>query len=433
MHRSVCALLAIASLLVLPATAYPLHKEGVESLQTFSRVLHHILAYYVEAPEESALIQGAIRGLFETLDPHSSYLSPRVFNSLKAETGGRFGGIGLEVVLRHGWLTVIAPVDGSPAALAGIKAGDRVVKIDGVSTKRMNVSEAVAKMRGRPGSTVTLTILRRGSRLPVDMALKRATIQVPSVRGELMAPGYPIVRITSFREQTYHDFLETMKTLTREAAIRGLVLDLRNNPGGLLDQAVQMSDYFLRKGVIVTTESRGKEIDRQEAHDEGLEPEYPVAILVNGGSASAAEIVTGALQDHGRAVVLGSQTFGKGSVQTVIGFENGAALKLTVARYYTPRKRSIQAFGIGPDIVLPEYHPESEEQGEAEQPRERGPVRESRLPRHLKGRPAKSGRSRSNGVRIPAISVEEAGADYQRAIALHLLQDGTVQRLTHLH
>jgi carboxyl-terminal processing protease len=419
-------LLMVLACCLMPWSSSALDNKGFEHLHTFSRVLHHILQYHVEPPDEEELINGAIRGLFESLDPHSSYLSSKVFQRLKSETGGRFGGLGIEVVLKRGWLTVVSPIDGSPAAAAGIKAGDRIVKVNRISTKKMNISEAVSKMRGRPGGKVVLTILRRSSRVPFDVVLHRATITVPSVRVELTEPGFPYVRITSFREQTYRDLVQAIGQIQRKGPIKGMVLDLRNNPGGLLNQAVKISDLFLRKGVIVTTKSRGKEIDRREAHDDGTQPEYPVAILVNGGSASASEIVTGALQDRRRATVLGSQTFGKGSVQTVIAFADKSALKLTIARYYTPKNRSIQAFGITPDIFIPEDHPNSEE-GRKSKKR----LRESTLPGHLKskGRKQRVRRGRAK-VALPRIALEDGVEDYQKAVAMAFLKNGTVSHMT---
>ena len=422
----------VALIVMLPCSGVALTKNGFENLDTFSRVLHNIVEYHVDPPSESVLIQGAIRGLFESLDPHSAYLAPRLLRSLKTETEGRFGGVGIEVIPKGGWLTVVAPLDGSPAAKAGIKAGDRIVKVDGVSTKQISVGETVAKLRGRPGSTITLTILRHGSKSPFDVVLRRAIVQAPSVRAELTEPGYPYLRITSFREQTFRDLVAAVEKVSAQHPIQGLVLDLRNNPGGLLDQSVSVADLFLQKGVIVMTESRGKVVDKQEAHPEGTQPNYPIVILINGGSASAAEIVTGALQDHHRAVILGTQSFGKGSVQTVIEFDDRSALKLTIARYYTPSKRSIQAFGITPDIIVPEDRPgHGAEQNASREPAPER-IAESQLPRHLKGRSrvarAHSGRWH---VQIPDFPFSE-GEDYQRAAALSLLKNGTISPLLHL-
>ncbi len=411
---------------LLPATGLALGKSGFDNLDTFSRVLHHILEYHVDPPDEEVLIQGAIRGLFESLDPHSAYLAPQLLSSLKTETEGRFGGIGVEVIPRGGWLTVVAPIDGSPAAVSGVRAGDRIVKIDGLSTKQMSVSEAVTKLRGRPGSSITLTILRRGTRTPFDVSMRREIIQAPSVRVELKEPGYPYIRITSFREQTYRDLVAAIDKATAQQPIRGLILDVRNNPGGLLDQSVSVADLFLKKGLIVITESRGKVIDKQEAHAEGTQPDYPIVVMINGGSASAAEIVTGALQDHGRAVVLGTQSFGKGSVQTVIEFEDHSALKLTIARYFTPKKRSIQAFGITPDIIVPE-EPKAVTSSRAVAPLPSSG--EAKLPRHLKKRSPRNGQTAHGRWRVALPDVPSNYDDYQRAVGLELLKNGTVGHL----
>lgn len=394
--------------------------KGFETLHTFSRILHDVLQYHAEPPEESKLIEGAIRGLFDSLDPHSAYLPPHVYRALRDETDGHFGGIGIEVVLRNGWLTIIAPIDGTPGADAGLKSGDRIVKIDGKSSKQMSISEAISKLRGRPGSKVVLTLTRRGKGLPFDVAVRRATINVPSVRAELLEPGYGYVRITSFREQTAHDLSQHLHDLSKLAPLKGLVLDMRNNPGGLLDQAVAVSDLFLHKGLIVSTVSRGKEIERHEAHSLNTQADYPIAILVNGGSASASEIVTGALQDHKRAVVFGSQTFGKGSVQSLIEFEDGSALKLTIARYYTPSKRSIQANGIAPDFVVPE-EPDA---------KAKVLVSERSLTGHLKSRHSRH--NRSGRAINPKIAMPAGETDYQRIVALEYLKSGQVTRMSKL-
>ncbi len=367
--------------------AHAVSNKGFESLETFAHVFHDILTYYVDPPDEQELLQGAIRGLFDTLDPHSAYLAPAVSKRIHRESAGRIGGIGLEVVLRNGWVTVVAPLDGSPAAKAGIRTGDQIVKIDGASTKQVNVGEAVANMRGAPGSKITLTVVRPGNAIPFTVVLHRATVKIPSVRATLLAPGFPSVRITAFQEETSRDLVSALDDAKKKGPIKGLILDLRNNPGGLLNQAVAICDLFLEKGVIVSTVSRGKEIDRSEAKSEGTEPHYPIAILINGGSASASEVVTGALQDYRRAVVLGSQSFGKGSVQSIMSLDDGSALKLTIARYYTPKKRAIHGVGIAPDILVPEDAPAA-----------------------------------------PLAATTDG--DYQRSVALKLLQNGTIARMS---
>ena len=291
--------------------------------------------------------------MLETLDPHTLYMPPKLYKELKADTTGVFGGIGVEITVQEDWVTVVAPLEGTPAEKAGILSGDRIVKIDGVSTKSMDFSETIQKMRGSKGSNIRLTLTRDTLKQPFDITLKREVIRVPSVRIEVVENQFGIVRISSFQERTAVELRKAVKTFSKESKLKGLILDLRNNPGGLLDEAVDVVDIFLKSGTIVTTESRNKEvIDKREAREEGTEPTYPLIILVNGGSASAAEIVAGALQDSGRGVILGTRTFGKGSVQSVIELSDGSALKLTIARYYTPKGRSIQAEGITPDIVV---------------------------------------------------------------------------------
>ncbi|MBI2345687.1 MAG: S41 family peptidase [Deltaproteobacteria bacterium] len=413
-----------ASVLMAPASAAALSEKGFESLHIFSKVLHQIEEYYVEPVDEPQLIRGAIRGMLDSLDPHSAYMAPQYYRQLKTETGGRFGGVGIEVTFKKGWITVVAPIEGSPAARAGIKAGDRITKINGVSTKEMDIGEAVARMRGRPGSKVVLTIMRGEGRHLLDVALRREVVRVASVRSEILDGDVGYVRIVSFQEQTERDLAQALADLAGRGALKkGLVLDLRNNPGGLLDQAVGVADLFIEKGVLVSTETRKKVIDRREAHAEGTQPWYPMMVLVNGGSASASEIVAGALQDHNRAIVLGTQTFGKGSVQTVVELDDGSALKLTIARYYTPGGRSIQAFGITPDLVVEEPTKERTTE-EATQP-EAGPrrrVTEKELPGHLVSEDGHTRLPKRPRIKLPRITVSKMVEDYQREVALAYLK-----------
>lgn len=401
-------------------SAHALSDKGFDSLKVFSRVLHDITEHYVDAIDEEALVWAAVQGMMDALDPHTAFLTPRLYKSLQSDTSGEFGGIGAELTLRRGWLTVIAPIDDTPAARAGLRAGDRIIKINGVSTKAMPPSEAVGKMRGRPGSSVALTIVRGKSGTPFTVSLKREHVKFPSVRWAWLEPGYGYVRVTSFQENTLGDFKVALQKAGAETPLQGLVIDLRNNPGGLLDQAVGMVDLFLEDGVILTTVSRGKEISRHEATRDGNEATYPVVILVNGGSASAAEIVSGAMQDRARAVLVGSQTFGKGSVQTVIPMDDGSALKLTIARYYTPSKRSIQAHGIAPDLVVAEESDDTPKKTEAA------------LKRHLGDRRGKDPGNTRGRVRLamPVITMQPGDEDRQRAVALSLLKSGAVSRAT---
>ena len=325
-----------------------------ENLQIFSDVLDIVKENYVQKVESDELIEGAISGMLRTLDPHSSYLDPDAYKELQVETKGSFGGIGIEITVRDGVLTVVSPLEGTPAYELGIQAGDQILRVDGEPTKEMTLMEAVKKMRGPKGTNVVLTIMREEFTKPQDFVVTRDTIAIKSVRSKTLEPGYGYIRISQFQSSTARDLRKDISELEKEnKPLKGLILDLRNNPGGLLDQAVKVSDEFLNEGLIVYTGGRLKSQDmRFEAHMNTRPHSYPVVVLVNEGSASAAEIVAGALQDHKRAVVVGVKTFGKGSVQTVMPLRNGAALRLTTALYYTPSGRSIQAKGIVPDIVV---------------------------------------------------------------------------------
>lgn len=345
--------ISIVLLLGLQSPLYGLSEKGFETLSIFTKILHYVENDYVEEVDEEKLLRGAIRGMLNHLDPHTVYLSPQIYKLLKADTAGVFGGVGLEITVRDGWVTVVSPLEGTPAFHAGIKPGDRILTIDGESTKGMDLGTAVKEMRGRRGSRVHLRIGRRGVKNPINVILMRKVIRAPSIRAELLEEIYPYVKISSFQERTGDDLRKVIKKYKKKIYSKGLIIDLRNNPGGLLDQAVKVSDQFLDEGVIVSTKSKKGEIDRKEAREgEPGATKFPLIVLVNGGSASASEIVAGALQDHGRAVILGTQTFGKGSVQSVIEMEDGSALKMTIAKYFTPSGRSIQAKGIHPDIIV---------------------------------------------------------------------------------
>ncbi len=364
MRRLMCALPALVAagiVLSWPALSQALTDQGFRELHTFTKVLHYIEENYVTPVDEEKLIQGAIRGMLDTLDPHSVYMSPEVNRELKVDTSGRFDGVGIEVAVRDGTLIVVSPIKGSPADRLGIQAGDRIVKINGTSTKDLNLGEAVTKMRGRRGSKVTLTIDRAGLKHPFEVSIVRQIISVPSVHVEALGDGLYYMSISSFQQGTTRALEKALAEAAQKAPVRGLILDLRKNPGGLLEQAVSISDLFLDRGVIVTTENRGKEIDRREARSDGTEPGYPMVVLVDGGSASASEILAGALQDQKRATVMGTRSFGKGSVQTVIDLDDGSGLKLTIAYYHTPSGRLIQDHGIDPDIVVPAQPPKAGE------------------------------------------------------------------------
>ena len=356
-------------------------KEDYESLETFTNILAIVRKNYVDEVQTKDLINGAINGMLNGMDPHSAYLTPELYKELQMDTQGRFGGLGIEITVRNGVLTVVSPIEDTPAFRAGIKSGDQILKIEGEFTKDMSLMQAVKKMRGPKGTKLNLSVKREGVTDLLDFSIVRDTIRVQSVRSRLLEEGYVYVRLAQFQERSDRDLQRALEKLASEkAGIRGLVLDLRNNPGGLLTQAVRVADLFLESGMIVYTEGR-LENQKQKyfARKEGSWTDFPIVVLVNGGSASASEIVAGALQDHKRAVILGTKTFGKGSVQTILPLDDNSALRLTTARYYTPKGRSIQATGIVPNIVM-ESVPLQE--SKAEEKRRLG-VREENLPGHL--------------------------------------------------
>jgi carboxyl-terminal processing protease len=342
------------------ASALPKKFSPYHKLNIFTRVLSYVENNYIEDVDQDKLVYGAIKGMLATLDPHSSFLDPAQYREMKAETNGQFGGVGLEVEMRDGVLTVMSTIDGTPAARAGLTTGDQILKIEETPTRGMIMDEAIARMRGKKGTAVHLTVGRRAWPEPKTMSLVRDDIKVENVTEKMLDAGYGLVRVRQFSENTAHDIESALDRLDRESSggkLHGLVLDLRNNPGGLLDEAVRVADLFIESGLIVRTEGKGgRIIDEEKAHVRGTRLGFPIICLVNGGSASASEIVAGALQDHHRAVIMGTQTFGKGSVQTVIELDDGSALKLTIARYYTPSGRSIQENGITPDVVVEKLH-----------------------------------------------------------------------------
>ena len=324
----------------------------LNELRTFTEVLERIRTSYVEPVDDATLLENAIRGMLEGLDPHSAYLEPEAFQGLQDTTTGQFGGLGLEVGQEDGFIKVISPIDDTPASRAGIEPGDLIVKIDDHPVKGMSLMDAVERMRGSAGSKITLTLVR-GEGRPFDVELERAVIRVKSVRTETLEPGYAYLRITQFQNNTGDEVRRSLASLNEKGALKGLVMDLRNNPGGVLQSAVEVADAFLSDGLIVYTEGRLPNTElRFNATAGNPGGNIPLVVLINGGSASASEIVAGALQDRGRAVIMGTDSFGKGSVQTVLPLNNDRALKLTTALYYTPNGRSIQAQGIVPDIVV---------------------------------------------------------------------------------
>lgn len=327
----------------------------LDELRTFSEVFGKVKGDYVEEVEDKKLLENAIRGMLSGLDPHSAFLNQEEFKDLQVGTTGQFGGLGIEVSMEDGFVKVVSPIDDTPAQRAGVMAGDLIIRLDDTPVKGMSLNDAVKIMRGKPGTDITLTIVREGVEKPLTITITRAIIKVKSVKSRMLDQGFGYLRISSFQTGTGEDVRKAVSDLKKEnkGPLSGLVLDLRNNPGGVLGAAVSVSDAFLRKGKVVYTEGRAAdaELDFNATPDDILD-RAPLVVLVNGGSASASEIVAGALQDHKRAVVMGSQTFGKGSVQTIFPMSNNTAVKITTARYFTPAGRSIQAEGIVPDIKV---------------------------------------------------------------------------------
>ena len=327
----------------------------LEDIRTFTEVFSRVKSDYVDDIGDKKLLKNAIRGMLSGLDPHSSYLDKEAYEALQEGTSGEFGGLGIEVGMEDGFIKVISPIDNTPAARAGVKAGDTIIRLDDTPVKGMSLSEAIEKMRGKPGTDLELTIVRDDSDKPVKITITRDIIKVESVKTRMLEPGYGYLRISQFQSNTGEETRKAVEDLKSEAEgkLKGMILDLRNNPGGVLSAAVSVSDVFLKDGLIVYTEGRGEDNElRFNAKPGDKLDGAPLVVLVNGGSASAAEIVAGALQDRQRAIIMGEQTFGKGSVQTILPMNNNTALKLTTARYYTPSGRSIQANGIEPDITI---------------------------------------------------------------------------------
>ncbi|PPB82425.1 carboxyl-terminal processing protease [Albidovulum inexpectatum] len=365
---------AIAGLVLSTQVAGPLvaqeaEKPSVyEQLDLFGDIFERIRKNYVEEVDEGKLIESAINGMLTSLDPHSSYLPPDAFDDMQVQTRGEFGGLGIEVTQEDGWVKVVSPIDGTPAAEAGIQSGDYITHVDGESLLGLTLDEAVDRMRGPVGSEIVITIVREGIAEPFDVKIVRDIIKLTAARGRLVGGDTVVLRVTTFNDNTYDNMVDALNKAVEEAGgmdkVKGIVLDLRNNPGGLLTQAIKVSDAFLEKGEIVSTRGRNpQDSERFNATPGDIAEGKPMVVLINGGSASASEIVTGALQDHRRALVVGTRSFGKGSVQTVIPLRGAGAMRLTTARYYTPSGRSIQALGIAPDIIVeqPPRAPETEE------------------------------------------------------------------------
>lgn len=391
-----------------------------ESIELFTDVLKIVQKNYVEEVDTKKLVYGAINGMLSSLDPHSSFLPPDMYKEMKIETKGSFGGLGIEITVKDGYLTVISPIEDTPAFRAGIKAGDQILKIEDKLTKDLSIIDAVKRMRGPKGTKITITIMREGFDKPKDFTLVRDIIQVKSVKYKTLDYGYGYVRVAQFQEKTDDDLIKALGALKKEngGSLKGFILDMRNDPGGLLDQAVKVAGHFVAEGaLIVYTEGRDQDAKMRFVSSKGeKEVGYPMVVLINGGSASASEIVAGALQDHNRAVILGTQSFGKGSVQTIIPLSEDSGLRLTTAKYYTPKGRSIQAKGITPDIVVENLEITAAEKKEALS------IREKDLENHFETETGEAKPVKKDQT-APAYKLDEQfKGDYQILRALDLLK-----------
>jgi carboxyl-terminal processing protease len=393
----------------------------LDELRTFAEVMDRIKAAYVEPVDDKTLLENAIKGMLSNLDPHSAYLEPEAFAELQESTSGEFGGLGIEVGQEDGTLKIVTPIDDTPASKAGLQPGDLIVKIDGQPTQGLSMMEAVDKMRGKAGSKILLTIVREGGK-PFDVELTRAVIKVKSVKSQLLEDDYGYLRITQFQINTGEEVGKALARLKKDNGdrkLRGLVLDLRNNPGGVLQSAVEVADHFLTSGLIVYTKGRIPNSELRFSADPADASEgVPLVVLINGGSASASEIVAGALQDHKRGVLMGTDSFGKGSVQTVLPLNNDRALKLTTALYYTPNGRSIQAQGIVPDIEVTRGKVTREQDGEN--------YKEADLAGHLGN--GNGGADKPSGSKAGGKKDRPQDDDFQLDQALNLLKGLSVTR-----
>ena len=400
------------------ATTY----KNYEALKIFSDVLTIIQKNYVEQIDLKSLVYNAIKGMVANLDPHSSFMPPEMYKELQVETKGSFGGLGLEITIKDGILTVVSPIEDTPADRAGIKPGDKIIKIENDLTKDMSLMDAVKKMRGTPGTRIKITIFREGFKEPREYSLNRDTIKIKSVKFKRLDNILGYIRLAQFQEDTTREFKRALKEIeSGTPPLQGLIIDLRRDPGGLLDQAVNVSDEFLDSGLIVSTEGR---VENQQmkfyAKKKSERHDYPIVVLVNSGSASGSEIVAGALQDHRRAVIVGTQTFGKGTVQTIIPLSDGSGLRLTTAKYYTPNHRSIQEKGITPDFII-------EDKNKADDsPAEKLPsLREKDLMNHFKGQGAvkeEKPQQEKAAVKQPQIPVKKDSEDPPLDTAIEILK-----------
>ena len=396
------------------------NKQGaslpLDELRTFTEVFSKIKSDYVESVEDKKLVETAIQGMLNGLDPHSTYLDAEGFKEIRIGTEGKFGGLGIEVTMENGFVKVVSPIEDTPAARAGLKAGDLIIRLDEKAVKGMSLNDAVRVMRGKPGTDIDLSVVREGSAGPLKFTLTRAIIKIKSVKSRLLEPGYGYLRVTQFQANSAKSVATAIDNLVKEnkGKLKGVVLDLRNNPGGVLNAAVSISDAFLSEGLIVYTDGRVPDSKLKfNATPSDLLNGAPMVVLVNGGSASASEIVAGALQDHKRAIIMGTKTFGKGSVQTIIPMSSGSALKLTTARYYTPSGRSIQASGIEPDIVTEEAKVTKNNIGANR-------LKEADLSGHLENDKVSVTEEKERSAETP--KTKKVNEDYQLQEALNLLK-----------
>ncbi|MDC0336524.1 S41 family peptidase [Pseudodesulfovibrio sp.] len=408
--------LLLFTLTVAPGPTLASKGDHFEALKRFSQVLDMVESYYVEPVTRKELIDNSIKGMIEQLDPHSTYLTPEDYKEMQVDTAGKFSGIGIEISLEQGRLTVVSPIEDTPAYKAGLLAGDMILEINGESTQDMTLMDAVKRIRGKKGTTVDLLILHKDSNKPVEIPIVRGTIPIVSVKTQSLEDGYLYVRLTKFHESTTKNLREKIAEYQKDHTLKGIVLDLRNNPGGLLGQAVSVSDTFIDEGTIVYIQGKDK-ASRKDffAAKNANEIMTPLVVLINAGSASASEIVAGALQDHKRALIVGERSFGKGSVQTIIPMADGSGIKLTTALYYTPNGRSIQAKGIEPDLKIPFVAPAKDDDKAM---RDRFTVREKDLNRHLE-----NGKKDSKGADKDAEKAKERlERDNQLRMALELVK-----------
>ncbi|MBT8763895.1 S41 family peptidase [Desulfohalobiaceae bacterium Ax17] len=397
-----------------PGSSLAKNSSNYEALKRFSQVLHLIEQNYVQKKDRQELIKGAIQGMLQELDPHSSYIDLDEFKLMQEEFSGEFGGIGIHIGMKDKKLMVIAPIEDTPAYKAGLKAGDLILEINGESTQGITLTEAVNKIRGPKGEPVELTILHKDAQKPVKVKIIRDTIPIHSVKSKELEPGYLYLRIIDFKANTTKELKKEIQKYTTKQNLKGIILDLRNNPGGLLDQAVSVSDLFLSDGLIVYTQGRNKESRKEYfAHKQKDDVTCPLIVLINAGSASASEIVAGALKDQKRALLLGEKTFGKGSVQTIIPLSDGSAIKLTVALYYTPKGRSIQAEGVEPDLNIPFEPPRPKDTNNHA-------FREENLTKHLENPDKKNDKEKEKREKLKAKEMLEK--DNQLRMALELVK-----------